>query len=383
MTTHHYAFARLFIKLATLLAILVALAGLALAAFRFQAMFSDYTGQAYRPDPDLHSFAKRVDASYSGSQARLLRSLSVSSFPSNVKLIDVQKLLANVQQRKTSDLPSGYSEMADEISSSVGAIRKFYSDEYRKAIQTLIDALRSHANQLKDQLKTETSPQGAASVPTTQAIAAGPSAFRIFNDSITSDRQRIENINNLKAVLDVLQDQGKKPESLAAIAIASAHLKQAEDLLDLDLLNAKMVPAPQLSPSVSAEPTNQEIVSRADLVANRLQQSSVEFEESVLAMWVVDEDLEALKLLANKEEHQSADSGIRQRQTILAGVRDCMGFIITACFAAFLIMVVADLIRAFLNLSNNSDTMAFVYESAVPQQEVVYEDQNSVAESQE
>ena len=231
----------------------------------------------------------------------------------------------------------------------------------------LNDALRAHANLLRQQYKDTTPAQNATPIIAAKPMPSfQPNIFRIYEDSKSSDTDRLVTINEMKTKLEALRELSQKPESLAAISQATTYLERSQSLLDL--LKTEGNTAPQVvSPQ---QPSAPELVARADLVADRLERAASELEQALFSRWIVDADIENLEIAAAKDQKLAEQSVIEQRQIFIAAIRDCFAFIFSACFAAFLIVVVADIIRAFLNLSNNSDIMAFAYESAMPQETV-------------
>jgi len=376
MKKHNYFFARLFVTMAVALAVLLVLVGGGLAAFRLQAMHAQQLASAYSPDPTLLTSVKRLNLSYDGTRRRVLRSLNLDSFPSEVPIVDLQQQIFQLSNKKVLELPSSYSSIASSVSSSVASIKQYHFSTFKASIKVLNDALRAHANLLRQQYKDPTPPQNATPTAATKPTASfQPTVFRIYADPSSSDSDRLETINGMKTILEVLREQSQKAESLAAISQATVYLERAQSLLDF--LKAERNTAPQ--DSTTQQPSAHELVARADLIANRLERAANELEQTLFSRWVVDADIENLEIAAAKDQKLAEQSVIEQRQIFIAAIRDCFAFIFSACFAAFLIVVVADIIRAFLNLSNNSDIMAFAYESAMPQ-ETVQPDEAQAAE---
>jgi len=259
--------------------------------------------------------------------------------------------------------------IASNASSSVDAIKAYHLSTFKASIIILSDSLRAHANMLRQQYKEPTPAQNVVPKAATKPTPSfQPTAFRIYADPATFDKDRLETINAMKTILEGLREQSKKPESLAAISQATTYLEKSQSLLDLLMLERSKPRQEVIQEAPTQQPTAKELVARADIIADGLESSAKDLEVSLFFRWVVDTDIENLELAAAKDQKLAEQSVIEQRQIVIAAVRDCFAFVISACFAAFLIVVVADIVRAFLNLSNNSDIMAFAYESAMPQE---------------
>jgi hypothetical protein len=111
-------------------------------------------------------------------------------------------------------------------------------------------------------------------------------------------------------------------------------------------------------------PTEEQMVSSAEKLAAQLQQIKGTIRQSLYETWQVDEAISRLRGAA-LSDLQRAESSREQIRVIRNTALSHLGFALFITIAtAFLILVLADFLRAFLNLSINSDRFAAIESDA-------------------
>ncbi len=363
MKTHSYPFARFFIKIAIGLAILAVLIGAALAANHFFSMQARLASARYQTDPDLGILASRLEKSYTGTQRRLLRSLDTDAFPSTVPLVDFSKQLATAERAGGAAQASAFLDLAQQTSNSLEAIKKYHFSQFAASIDSLRQALLAHAAELRQKYaqKQQQPSLTPAVVPTpTPAVkppASGEFAFRIYADNPGNDQERLQSIKSVKQLLEELQAQSQKQESIDEIRRASIYLTRAESLLDLLKKEEAALEHPEQTPAQKHE-VEEDLVSRAEQIASELARARALMEDNLYTRWIANVDCDNLSSKAGNDLNQAAAAEATARQIWVDGLRSMGGYFLAGLIVAFGILVIADFLRAFLNMSNNTDTLA-------------------------
>lgn len=358
---HSYPFARLFIRLAMLLAALVVLAGLSFAAGQFISSRKQLAAVAYAPGTGLENQAKNLEKNYLGTSKRVQRSLDIDQFPAEITMVDFAARLPAIQSANPANQARQYAELASQTDASVEQIKEFHISEFVKALESLRAALLAHAARLRQQYATPATAQPSPSTPAASAAVQAPAStsFRIFADPPQADRSRQAQITRVKEFLDHLRSQSKREESLDQIRRATIYLARAESLLDL-LEKPEEQPAsqPTTQPSQAEEQANQEnLVARSEREADQISKAIDLIRDQIYTNWQVQLEAQRLEEAAG-DEMRAAEAASQKASQIQAATFQSIGLTLASTLAlAFLIMVVADFLRAFLNLSNNTDKL--------------------------
>jgi hypothetical protein len=356
-TQHAYPFARLFIKLAILLAILVVLGGIGYAFNRFQTMQTELASVKYTPNPALESMASNLEKSYLGTNKRILRSLDIDQFPPTIQLVDFQKNLAAISAAKEHAQAQLYLNLSTETLSSVEQIKLYHISEFVKALEGLQKTLLEHAARLRAEYSTA-NPTAPKPRPQSSTEPATPGSFRIYADSPESDRQRLNEIKRVKEFLEGLRAQSRKEESLDQIRRASIYLARAESLLDLlDKSNEDMPQSSNDMENDASRQAQEQLVAKSERMAQNVGKVIEIIQEQIYENWTVEIQAQSLREQAKEELRDAAIAENKAKQIRNDGYSSVFFSLILSLAIAFIIMVVADFLRAFLNLSNNSDQL--------------------------
>jgi len=349
-----YPFARFFIRIAISLAILEVIFGLACVAFFYYSMTTQIAAARYEPVAVLGLDASQLERSYVGTEKRLLHSLNLTAFPDTVPLVNISDEIDAISKLGGVDQVKAYINLAKKTESSVDSIKKYHFAEFSVAVDQLRRALLIKAAALKQQY----APQQRLSATAAKSFSNSSNEaeiFRLFADASSNDEIRLNNINDLKQFLEEIRAKSQKKESLDQINQASIFLDGAKSLLDY--MNKTEGSASSASQTASPQQEQEELVSQAEQVAALLQQYKSRLEQSLYESWVVDNDVVKLTNDAIGELNRATTADAQASAIRIEFARNMAISIIISLVLAFLIMVIADFLRAFLNMSNNTDTL--------------------------
>jgi hypothetical protein len=354
---HAYPFARLFIKLAILLAILVVLGGIGYAITQFQSMQSELATVKYTPNPALESMASNLEKSYLGTNKRILRSLDIEQFPPTIPLVDFPKNLTTISSANEHAQAQLYLNLSTETLSSVEQIKAYHISEFVKSLEGLQKTLLDHAARLRAQYST-TNPTPTQPRPQSSTQPATAGSFRIYADSPESDRQRLDKIKVVKEFLEYLRSQSRKEESIDQIRRASIYLARAESLLDLlDKSNEDISQPSNGMEEDSSKQEQEQLLAKSEKMAQDVGKVIDIIQEQIYENWTVELQAQSLREQSQEELRDAAIAENKAKQIRNDGYSSIAFSLILSLAIAFIIMVVADFLRAFLNLSNNSDQL--------------------------
>lgn len=363
MKKNTYPFARLFIRLAVIFAFLVFLTGICLAVNAFLVMESKLAEVKYQPNPALDQDAKILEKTYIGTQKRVLRSLDITNFPKSVKVVDFQTSTTLAENAGDMQKAALYYALSKETLSSIYEIKEYHIAEFVNAVKGLQKTLLDNAAKLRaeyaqtSQSQQAVTPQQNTSASQTSSISVKEGYFRIYADAPQHDQSRFILIKEVKELVDSLNAKSSKDESRDQLRRASIYLARAESLLDLldgkseeqNLQTQNQVPAIQEQ--------QEQLVSKSEIEAKKLDRVISALQEGLYSNWIA--ELNAQKLESDaKTDMQRAETAKEQAKTIqLESIQQIAMYLISSIVLAFVIMVVADFMSAFLNLSNNSDAI--------------------------
>jgi Tfp pilus assembly protein PilE len=371
MKKHHYPFANTFVRLAIVLAILSTLSGLAYVLFGFFSMQAEIRAQRYQPDPELLELAGNLERVYLGTRERIAQTLEDPVLPESLPAVNFSAAIGEAQKQLGTAQPDALLTLAEQTQTSVNDLKEFHVAGFERAIQNLREALLQRVQELQQQFGQKPQPLVAnppaanTTTPNTPSPVAQSTRFRLFNDPVSSDRQRMNNLERVREFLNELRDQSKREESLDQIRRAQIYLTRAEAMLDLLQIVSSQTTGESTPPQVELNArTEEQMVSRAEELAAQLQQVKGIIRQSLYETWQVDEAISRLRGAA-LSDLQRAESSREQIRVIRNNALSHLGFALFITIAtAFLILVLADFLRAFLNLSINSDRFAAIESDA-------------------
>ena len=195
--------------------------------------------------------------------------------------------------------------------------------------------------------------------PTTQTTnnSGKDGYFRIYADAPQQDQSRFALIKEIKEIVDALNAKSSKDESRDQLRRASIYLARAESLLDLlDKKNEDQNPQTQ-NQAASVQEQEAQLVSKSEREAQRLDRVITAVQENLYSNWVAELDAQKLESDARADMQRAETAKERAKTIRLSSIQQMAMYLIASMALAFIIMVVADFMSAFLNLSNNSDLL--------------------------
>jgi len=342
-----YTYARCFVKLAKLIAMATILLGSFFVITDIYLTKCKLDEKKFKISPELDLNTKAVQITYDNTQQRILESLNQSQFEpaSKIQSIEISRLRNNINNIPPEEQPEQYISLANDLSKSTTEIKNYHKKEFDDAVRKLRDALLEYANNIKNQ-------QVPQIVSTQQIQISSPvnnSNFRIFKDGLDNDRIRLDNLSNVLRHFIAIKEESKKASNVDAAERAIENLECIKKLIELQ----------NDSPIASQEITNQaasyEPLLNSEKLAQRLLDDQKKVKISFYENWLLDQQVNEIDKLA-KAEILKRDELKDQRNSITVnGVKSVFIKIICTFSLAFFFMVLADLITAFLNMSNNTD----------------------------
>jgi len=367
-----YIFAWTFIRLGIFLAALSLLAGVGFVILSCVQYLQESSSLQYRANENLSLQVEQIAKSYEGTKDRLLRSLDVQAFPSTVNVVDITALTKNQLPASSIKKLDALTETLRTTAQSVEQMKHHHVAELEEGINVLRQNLLAQAEEVRKKHREEVERERAKQKEERQAVAAATPApvtsnqstkFRIFADAPGEDVLRNKTIGTAKTYLEQLKEKTKKEENQTAIRKALIFLMRADTLLDLDKTVEIVKPAVDTTDvQTSSEETQDTGEYKAEILAQVLKNIQDTIHEQLYTQWKIDVQLYHLQEAVNAERNKVivADLAIQKLRTemVISIIKNILGAVVVA----FALLVFMDFLRAFLNLSNNSDALRKVEE---------------------
>jgi hypothetical protein len=350
MTT--YPFGYLFVRLAKILAVVLFVAGLLAAALRYVQGSLDARARRYAQNKTLEADLSHLDREYERLQTIMARSL--------------HRIVAPLEARAVATAPRTTAEFAalgkrlTEISHTRDEVKDSLIATFESAIESIEQKLQAHAAELRgEEAKKEASAGGspdekkALNTPETVFADLGGNELIKRSDALGRSRDFIVK----------LRGSVEKPENAALLITA---LQELEDLGRLLPSSLEIAPTPATpdEPKDEAKPKGPPPQLAAERVANQLRQVRALVRASVLNDWSIDQTLARVTAESEAERQRCADSEqALQRLWLETWIWVC-AILLGATLAAFLVLVMADLVRSFLDSAAHNAKIAAAFEGA-------------------
>jgi len=355
---HRYVFARLFIRIGIFLAILTVLAGLGFVAMQLSQYYAEASAIKYRANDNLAVQTERAAKIYAGTSERLLGTLGIAAFPAQVGVVDIPARAKELLPADSIKKLDGFSGVLQATAQSVGQMKAYHAAELEEGLNALRQTLLAKAAETRQKYQRETAQKNTTQSTAAAPVVSAPARFRIYADDPNQDEQRNRLINTARQYLKDLQEESKSEKNKNDIRKALDYLAKAEALLDLT--KPELTPRPQIVPSTeeAAEPASQEALEiRAEEVAQKLQRISELIRQQIYSEWKIDLLLNELQIAVNNEKAKARDAQLGKKALLTRTASSIVLTLLATITAAFILLVAIDFLRAFLNLSNNSDAL--------------------------
>lgn len=339
-----YVYAKLFVKLAKALAAITLVFGIAFTIAFGYIKSQKLLGLNYHPASELEIDKNNLTDTYQKTKNKILDSLYQSTFEPDKKifLIDLEKereLFSSVPENQK---PEAYEQFALRMQERSVLIKNYHKGAFDQSIQILRNALLGYASKIKNELAVPETKNLNSSISSTTLIKG----FRVFEDEDSSDAYRRNILSKIRARLLALQQESTKIENIEAAKNAIENINCIENLLDIpkeqniDIESQKNNTTPQLN---------------SEKIANKLLDDQVEINSYIYDNWKLDAQIDKLLLLAKKEKVKRDDLKTEKRIYLLDSILEFGLIIIVFLAFSFCLMVLADIVSAFINMSNNTD----------------------------
>jgi hypothetical protein len=344
-----YPFGYLFVRLAKILAIVLFATGLLLASLRYVQGALDARARKYAQNKTLEADLSHLDREYERVQTIMARSL--------------HRTVAPLEARPSATAPRTTAEFAalgkrlTEISHTRDEVKDSLISTFESAVETIEQKLQAHAAELRgEEAKNDAAATGspdkkALNTPETVFVDLGGAELLKRSDALGKSRDFIvklkgsvekpENAALLITALQELDELGRLlPSSLEMPAAAAA--EEPKD-------DAKKGPPPQLA---------------AERVANQLRQVRALVRASVLSDWSIDQTLARVTEESEAERQRCAESEQALQRLWFETWIWVGAFLLGATLTAFVVLVMSDLVRSFLDSAAHSAKIAAAFEGA-------------------
>lgn len=342
-----YPFGYLFVRLAKILAVVLFAAGLVAASLRYYQGALDARARRYAQSKSLETDISHLDREYERLQTIMARSL--------------HRIVAPLEARTVATAPRTTSEFGalgkrlTEISHTRDDVKDSLIATFESVIEQIEKKLQAHAAMLRgEEAKADAPPAGspdekkALNTPETVFVDLGGPELGKRIDALGRSR---EFVTKLKASVE-------KPENAALLISALQELDELGRLLPSSLEIAPPEPKPEEAKPGPPTQLN------AERVANQLRQVRALVRASVLNDWSIDQTLARVTESLEVERQRCAESEqALQRLWLETWIWIC-AILLGATLAAFLVLVMADLVRSFLDSAAHSAKIAAAFEGA-------------------
>lgn len=344
-----YIYARLFVRATKLIALIAFVGGFFIIFKNAYLTKSELDTKVFNISPECNSLASSIEKCYSNTQKVVLASLDQSQFEpsSNVRILDTAERINQINGLSESERPNAYCTLARDLSDSSKQIKEYHKRELYECIEKLRKSLLQHAATLKGQLNLPTS-SSTSNVQAANNILEGVTTFRFFGD--TSDDSRSELLNRVNDRLVAIQQESTRTENIEA---ATRAIKDISNLSKLLLFDKVVSSQNQNLTTVSNEPTAPLI--NAEKLAQKLLDDENEINNLFYDNWVLDNKTQKLNSESNSELKRRDDLNRERISILISFFTNSIMIIIMALSLSFFLLVLSDLITAFLNMSNNTD----------------------------
>jgi hypothetical protein len=339
-----YIFAKLFIKLAKIGAIATFVLGVVFILFEGYVQSQKIKAMTYQATHEFEAQKKLLQTTYQDTQKKVLDSLSQSQFNSleEIQLIDFKEKESLLSKTPESQKPEVYENLAKQLAQSSSQIKDYHKKEFDTSIKKLRDALLAYASKIKDQMGLVVSQK----LPPKQYIADSNQEFRIFDDE-NKDHVRNVMLSNIQSRLDAIRQLSTNPENIDSASKASAHIEYLR----------KLMPSPvETYPESKNQVDQQEAPElKSEMIAQKLLDDQKKISMYFYDNWVLDSQIEKLHNLCNEEKTRRSSLEQSRRLAVLTCILKIGTLTLAVIFLSFILLVLADLIDAFINISTNTD----------------------------
>jgi len=355
-----YFFGYLFVRFAKLIALLAFLSGCAYAIYLYSLANIRAESVRYRPSRDLDSRLDNLDREI-GRAVSIVNKYQASAGKPECKVVRVPLLHG-------SESESDFRQLQAQLAAA-GEIRTNLKSALVEALEQnigLIQAkLRAHAEAIAAEEARAHPKKEATAAPTpTPVPTPEPAVARVdqieslfpFNPAQRDVEGRNSKFEKSREYIGSLEAAAENPENKATLKTILGELDSLQKLMPvtLTLQEQAPAPAPMSSAPLNVEKPEPRKTPNAAKVAQNLGLVYSEVRGALLNAWELDDALtDASNVAAGEQEHYRLAS-LTLRGLWLERLASIGVAFLCATFAAFLLLVLADITQSFLDTASNT-----------------------------
>ncbi len=348
---NEYIFARIFVKFVRVIAVLVFLGGVIFVFSNVYLAKCGIENHEFKVDRRIKPLLEDIQAYFSFTQKKLLESLGINHFPTVVKLDD--EILANEINKTTSNAeevrPEKLQELAFSLKESSDQMKNYHKHQYDESIKLLRDALLQHATNIKNQInpiKKETNNPAGNKVSSTTSL-------KLFSANTELENTiRVNVIDKAQQHLHTILQISTKQRNIDAASKAIDSLGNIKKLVDLKQ-------EPPASAPVQSSQEQQLPQLNAEKAAEILELDRQGVIQGFYMDWVIDSKVEQLKNIILDDIARREELKNKKREIYVSTAIKTASVLVATLFLSFSLLVTADLVSAFLNISSNTDIFKY------------------------
>jgi hypothetical protein len=351
-----YFFARLFVRTAKGLAILVILIGIGFCVLRCYQASIAADAVAYQPSPHLQQTLDGLKDTFLSTE-QIVDSFNASnqSTPPGVQGPRFPLVIDS-----SDDLDRIATELS-RVDQERQKLKESIVARFETFVKSIEEKLHSYAAVLQPS-PSATPATGQDLVPAAEPAPPAESPEEsLFSSKLNASetRERNANLNERKEFLKVLGIKAENPENRVILSEAAEQLERLAKLLPekFDASAAARVDSAAVrSNEPQPEPGGKVLLS--ERVARQLEQLRAGVRQMLLTSWSIDDAFEQAANLFSAERDKYRTATLAQRGIWLTATSRIVIGLLAAALASLLILVFADLVQTQLDTASSSVTVA-------------------------
>ncbi len=346
----NYVFGYLFVRIAKVFAIILLLCGMGVAVATYVQASLGARSLRYEPSNGLGRKILTLSREWTHT-LNLVTGLLGGTPSSTISLEDLSRPSTSAQFEAVA-------KQFATIDAGRRDLKKALVSEFESAVLQIEEKLRAHAASLAGEdapAKPRRAPSPAKAAP--PETPAPPTVFSPLGRSQVAGRRH--SITEARNFLWELKSKAENPENGQILAQAVSELAKLERLIPADLA-ASPNKTPEAAPTDSATPAREKLV--AERVADQLAQVRALIQEALLTEWSIDDALAQANAELETERKKCMDAEWELKRMWLSAWVNIGLILAGSLAAAFLILVLSDVTRSFLDTATYSAIAASAYQ---------------------
>lgn len=351
-----YYFARLFVRAAKGIALVVIFIGIGLCVLRYYQAEIAADAVVYKSSPELHQalddlkdeflFAEQTIESFNAANQSTTPGVQGPHFPlvveSGEDFIGIAAELSRVDQERQ-------------------RLKESVVSRFETLVKSIEEKLHAYAAALQPSPSRATAPNpDAASLVSPEPPAQGPEES-LFSSKLNPSQaqERSQSLSERKEFLKTLGTKAENAENRVILNEAADQMDQLSKLLP-EKANPSATSRPQSASTASNEPRSDETgkFPPSERAARQLEQLRDSVRKMLLTSWRLDDVFERAAAIVSTERDKERVAMLAQQGIWLSAVPRIVLGLLAAGLCSLLILVFADLVQTQLDTASSSVTVA-------------------------